>query len=150
MTLNESVSERLSYTVQKKGCTHAKIHRMSSTNRISMHRLDVPEDPLIFFVDLEHVQLIFERKVAILDILERRLTPVDTGIRTIDEPLNQVTVNGGHIEVHLKSTDGISELDLGHLVQCVGYNALVVSCGGLRDGVLCRRLLLWGTLVSDD
>jgi hypothetical protein len=57
-----------------------KMHRMGSTNRISLHRLDVPEDPLIFLIDLKHVHLVLERVVAILDVLERRLAPVDTDV----------------------------------------------------------------------
>jgi hypothetical protein len=81
-------------SVQKKGCTYVKMHRMGSTNRISLHRLNVPEDPLIFLVDLKHVYLVFERIVAVLDVLERRLAPVDTDVRTIDEPLNLGAIDG--------------------------------------------------------
>lgn len=127
-----------------------KMHRVRKVDRISLHRLNVPEDPLVFLVDLEDVHLLFESVVAILDILKRWLAPVDTNVRAVDEPLNKGTVDCRNVEIHVQAADRIPELGLWDCVRSVRYDTFIVACGGLRHSVLCRRLFLRGTFIADD
>lgn len=57
-----------------------KMHRVRNVDRISLYCLDVPEDPLVFLVDLKDIHLLFESVVAVLNVLKRWLAPVDADI----------------------------------------------------------------------
>lgn len=68
--------------------TYVKMHWMGKVDRVSLHCLDIPKDPLVFLVDFEDIHLLLESVVAVLDVLQCWLTPVDTDVGAVDEPLN--------------------------------------------------------------
>lgn len=123
---------------------------MRQIDWVTLHRLDVPECPGIFLVNLEDVHLLLESVVAVLNVLKSRLAPVNTNVCAVDEPLNEWAIYCRDVEIHGEMLYGFSEVLSWHLVRSIRSHALIVAGDRLGNRVLGGRFLIRSALVSDN